>query len=105
MPQLEITWLRALKIWWSLTWRVMLFGAVAGFLIGIPAGIVMGMLNLDPGLGEVVLQLVMLPIWFALGVWVTHRVLRLEYADFRLALIPSNEARLAARYGDENPPE
>lgn len=101
MEYLEATWTRALKVWWSLAWRLTVFGLVAGILVGLPVAMVAGTLGLGPLQAELLLHGLTIPLWIIIGVWVVRWVLRLEYADFRIALVPSTEARLAARYEAE----
>ena len=33
MQEVEITWGRAIKVWWSLIWRGILYSAIAGFIL------------------------------------------------------------------------
>ena len=42
MEEVEVTWMRATGIWWSLIWSTGLFGALAGALAGFFLGLVFG---------------------------------------------------------------
>ncbi len=46
MEEVEVTWGRALRVWWSWVWRTFLIAFVCGILIGVLAfmfGVAMGM--------------------------------------------------------------
>ncbi len=34
MNEIDVTWGRATKVWWSLAWRSLLLPGVAGFVVG-----------------------------------------------------------------------
>lgn len=85
---LEVTWGRALKVWWSFIWRALLFTIVAGFLAGAIIGGIAGALRVNAQmislLGSLAGMIVSLPI----GVWVVRMVLRKSWSDFRIVLLP-----------------
>ena len=93
MEVLEVTWLRAAMVWWSIFWRsfVIAVGAatVAGFVIGLVLAAT-GRTDLVETWGRVIAVVVAAPA----GIWAVRIVLRKEYRQFRIALIPSAEARL-----------
>lgn len=78
MQQVELSWERAIKVWWSLAWRGVLFGGIAGFV----AGFIFGVLGL-PNRSDVAGLVVGIPI----SVWVVKIVLAKSFSDFRLALV------------------
>ena len=41
-PGIEVTWGRAIKVWWSLIWRAVLFGGLAGMVAGGVVGGILG---------------------------------------------------------------
>ena len=99
MEQLEVTWWRAAKIWWSLVWRGMFYVSVITFSLGIIIGLLAAALGLTEYIrpyAEVVGFIVSIPV----GIWVVKIVMEKHYADFRIVLMPSLESML-----DEKPPD
>lgn len=94
MEELEITWLRATKIWWSLIWRGLLYGLLFGILISIPLSMATAALGLDQVQAERVIQNITGACGLLLGIWVLKIVLGKKYSDFRIVLVPSDEALL-----------
>ena len=45
---LEVSWSRAAKVWWSITWRTIVFGMLIGFGMGIVAGLLGVALGTSP---------------------------------------------------------
>jgi hypothetical protein len=85
---LEVTWGRAIKVWWSIVWRAVLFGAIAGFVAGAVAGALLGAAGVA---GQTIASVgawlgfgVSLPV----GIWVVRSVLRKSWSDFRIVLLP-----------------
>jgi hypothetical protein len=93
MEELEVTWLRAATVWWSIFWRsfviALVAGAAAGFVIGIALASI-GRGDLVEYWGRLIGVVVAVPA----GVWAVKTVLGKEYRQFRIALVPSAEARL-----------
>ncbi len=87
MNELEVTWGRALKVWWSIVWRAMLFsfiaGAVAGFLIGF-FGSIAGM---DPKAIPIYSGLAGMVVAIPVGIWVVKVVLQKRFSGYRLVLV------------------
>lgn len=82
MEDVDVTWLRALEIWWAWLWRAFLWSILAGFVVGFVAGFV-GAVEAAPFLGGAV----GLPI----GIWVLKGVLGKTFSDFRIALLSIND--------------
>jgi predicted lipid-binding transport protein (Tim44 family) len=91
-PDVDVTWGRAAKVWWSLMWRSALFGGIAGGLVGFVMGFIMGgagasrqsIQTLTFGVGGVVA----IPV----GISVVRHVLKKSWSDFRIALVPKTSA-------------
>jgi hypothetical protein len=100
MEQVEITWVRALKIWWSWAWRAW----VLSLLVMVPIEIIFGafMISHMPKSGSndpaQVIQLMapMMILWPILMVavvalqaqamrWALNRA---QWSDFRVAVVP-----------------
>ena len=87
-PGMEVTWGHATKVWWSLMWRVVLFGGLAGMLTGGVAGGILGAAGVSlQRIGTVSFWLGIL-IGIPIGIWVVRWVLRKSWADFRIVLVP-----------------
>ncbi|HKI61917.1 MAG TPA: hypothetical protein VKA31_06450, partial [Mariprofundaceae bacterium] len=79
VKEIEITWGRALKIWWSLVWRGVLFGMLGGAVVGF----VVGALGVSPKDTTLIGMIIGVPI----GIWVVKNVVGKSYSDFRLVLV------------------
>lgn len=91
--ELEVTWPRATMIWWSIAWRSALMGGLAGLIAGFVVGLASGFFGSgEPvdGLSGVVGLVVAVPA----GIWAVKTVLAREFRHYRIALVPSTEARL-----------
>ena len=93
MEELEVTWNRAIRIWWSLAWRGLLFGVIAGAIVGFIVGVAMGALG-RPEEGGIYGQVAGMIAGIPVGMWVVKVVLSKEFRHYRIALVPSNEALL-----------
>lgn len=91
--ELEVTWGKALRIWWSLIWRGVLYGGIAGLVarfIAIEIGIALpgpeGSLDTWATVAGIVVSI---PV----GMWVVKRVVKLRYSRFRIALLSTDVVR------------
>ena len=91
--ELEITWNRVIKVWWSYLWRSLLAAIVAmviGAIIGGIFGFILGML----GFQTETIQLFVMPIGFLIGVGISIIPLKLilgkDFGEFRLVLVKSS---------------
>jgi hypothetical protein len=90
MPQVKIvkvTWERALKVWWSLMWRGVLFGFLGGFAVSLVLGSAMALIGFSAGTIGGACRVAVAIIGIPIGVAVTKVVLKKKYSDFRIALI------------------
>jgi ABC-type dipeptide/oligopeptide/nickel transport system permease component len=94
MEELEITWLRALKVWWSIVWRTLLYSLIISILVGIPIGIAAATLGLDQESAARLGRSLGSLLGLFIAVWVVKIVLGKSFSDFRIVLVPSDEARL-----------
>lgn len=100
MEEIEITWLRALKIWWSIVWRILLYSAAFSVLVGIPIGIAAAALGLDPEAAGQVGRILGTLMGLVIAVWVVKIVMGKSFSDFRIVLVPSDEVRLRRMQSD-----
>ena len=80
--EVEATWNRALKVWWSLAWRAGLYLFLITFFLGFMVGISGG--TWTPTHNAVTQVVVGTPV----GIWVIWWVMRnVIYSDFRIAFV------------------
>ena len=91
----EVTRTRALKVLWSLTWRVGGLSSLAGLLVGIISAIVSVIARVDPETGlrltllaSGIVALIVAPF---VGSVVMRMLLKKQFSDFRIALIKQPE--------------
>jgi high-affinity Fe2+/Pb2+ permease len=88
MEGLEVTWERALTVWWSVTWRSALLGLAAGFGIGIAIAVFGGMLNLNPRFVSRLVRLAGVISGLSSAIWALKHVLVMKFRDFKIVLLP-----------------
>lgn len=83
----SVTWMRAIKVWWSLTWRILLFGFFGGFLIGLILGFILAIMRIDAKTITAICRIAGMVIGIPIGIFVIKIILKKEFSDFRIALI------------------
>ena len=93
--EVEITSRRAIRIWWSFTWRnaiATLVTIMISMVIGFFLGMVLALAHVAP----LVIRLVAMPIGFVIGLIVSYLPLRMilgmDFGEFRLALVARETA-------------
>lgn len=88
MVEVEVTWGKVTKIWWSFLWRYILFAALIGGVIGFIVGIFATIVHMDKvTLGRICLIGGLLTA-FPVSLWVLMKVIRKKnFGDFRMALM------------------
>jgi flagellar biosynthesis protein FliQ len=103
MEEIEVTWWHAIKIWWSLTWRIVLFGGLAGLALGLLLGLFGAVTGTTDDTiqfwGQIGGMLVSIPI----GIWVVKSILNKDFTKYRIILVPSLDSRLEAHVQDQIP--
>lgn len=94
MTELELTWIRTIKIWWGLVWRMMVYSILLGLLISFPVGILSAAFSFDQPTIDMLAQGIAAAISLLLGIWILRVVLTKNYSDFRIVLVPSDEVLL-----------
>jgi hypothetical protein len=84
---LELTWQRAIKIWWSIVWRAGLFGALTGTVVETATGALAAAGVPAERVGRVG-HWVTLAMLAPIGVWTIRNTFRRSWSDFRIALLP-----------------
>ena len=98
MLESELTWRRALKIWWLMLWRSTLMIVPASFAAGATVGALLALSGLRvsehpfafQSAGFAAGSLVSFPI----AVLVIRMAVRKKYQDFRLAVLPPDSPKL-----------
>lgn len=90
MEELSVTWLNALKIWWSWAWRATLPVLVTSFLMGFIAAAVMSKqgLNVENYIGYV--QLLGMAVGVFFSVFAMKRILGKQFNGYRIALVKTS---------------
>ena len=88
--ELDVTWPRVMRIWWSYLWRSLIAIVAAAVLGGIIGAIVGGILG-AAGAPLTTIRWVVMPIGFLLGVGISILPLKLilgkDFGEFRLVLM------------------
>ena len=83
----QVTWMHAFKVWWSLLWRGLLFSFLAAVGLGFILGFFMELLKVEPEIIKTVCVTAGYIVSVPIGIAVTKLVLKKHYSDFKLALI------------------
>jgi hypothetical protein len=84
---LEVTWGRALRVWWSLIWRTLLASVLVGALFGAILGMLLGVAGFALGTIVLVTQAAGALVGIGVGVVMVRHVLRMSWREFRIVLI------------------
>jgi len=97
--ELEITWKRAIRIWWSYFWRNLL-AVIASLFIGVIVGGVIGLILGIAGVPPETIKIVCMPIGaiigLALSVVPIKLILGKDFGEFRLVLVSKEAPPLPA---------
>ena len=99
MQPLKVTWLRAMKIWWSLAWRSVLYGSIAAFVAGLAVGSLSNVLGHEH-LTNIYTQSAGLLVGIPVGILVVKMVLSKEFRDYRIVIMPSTEVMMKESLND-----
>lgn len=108
MSQVDVTWLRAFKVSWSLFWRILVYlvlpMAILGFVIvSAPNALLPAPADLTSGwpvtpASLIALGALILAIGTFIGTWFMKVVLGKAYSDFRIVLEgPQKQLRIEPR--------
>ena len=86
--EVKPTWGISFKLWWSFFWRCLLWGGVAGFVLGIIFFILADLVGLNGTLiGIITLNIV----FILMSVFVFKRILAKRYKSFQILLIQDDD--------------
>lgn len=88
--ELEVTWGRAVRVWWSFLWRN-LIAILAAMLIGAIVGAILGFILGAAGVPVATIKMIGMPIGALIGLAISivpvKLILGLDYGEFRLVLV------------------
>jgi ABC-type uncharacterized transport system permease subunit len=87
MVEVELTWGRVVKVWWSLLWRGLLLAFLVGAVLGFIIGFVGGVARIDKTIISRLCLMVGALSGIPVGLWVLKKVLQKKFGDFRIALL------------------
>ena len=94
MEEIRANWGHAIRIWWSLVWRVLLFGGIAGFLLGLLAGVVGATTGIEDDALAAYVEIGGVLVSIPVGIWAVKVILGRDFRKFRVVLVPSLESRV-----------
>ena len=93
--ELEITWGRVVRVWWSYFWRnlvVILAAMILGGMVGFVVGLIMGMLGASMATVQYVTAPLGVVIGLVLSVIPMKMILGKDFGEFRLVLISKTDS-------------
>lgn len=86
MQKVEVTWGRAIKVWWAWTWRLVVYSTL------LNTGLILITRLLEVPNRFLIMGVLALVLGLPIGWWVVKTVLGKSFSDFRLALlVPETE--------------
>ena len=86
---LPATFVRTVRVWWTYSWRTVLYRIIISFVATIPLGVLLGVFTRIPTLQAIVRALVMIAIDAGAGLFVIYsNILDEDFGDFRVCLLP-----------------
>lgn len=93
--ELDVTWKRVVKVWWSYLWRNIIAIIVAAIL-GAVAGFVFGFILGAAGVAPETIKLVTAPIGGVIGLLISVVPMKLilgkDFGEFRLVLVSNDSS-------------
>ncbi len=101
---LEPTLHRTLRVWWTYSWRTLVYGLIAVFVTAIPRGVLVGAFGWNHRLEALVGFLVSLVLGGAVGLFVIYSsILDEDFGDFRVCLLPRQSPIVVPAVPTTNP--
>lgn len=86
---LPATFVRTVRVWWTYSWRTVLYRIIISFVASIPLGVLLGVFTRIPTAQTIVRALVMIAIDAGAGLFVIYsNILDEDFGDFRVCLLP-----------------
>lgn len=94
MERLEVTAIRGLRVWWTFTWRTIVYAAIAYVAVIMPLGWFVGIFAPGPIFTAIFFLLVGIVINGAISLFIIYsNILDEEFGDFRVVLLPRNSEK------------
>jgi hypothetical protein len=88
-PELPATFGRTVRVWWTYSWRTILYRVIIYFVATIPLSFLLGVFTRIPMLQALVNALVLVAVDAAAGLFVIYsNLLDEDFGDFRVCLLP-----------------
>jgi hypothetical protein len=88
-PELPVTFGRTVRVWWTYSWRTVLYRIIIMVAATIPLSVLNGVFSRIPLFQIVVSALVMVAVDAAAGLFVIYsNILDEDFGDFRVCLLP-----------------
>lgn len=88
-PELPATFGRTVRVWWTYSWRTILYRVIIYFVATIPLSFLLGVFTRIPMLQALVNALVLVAVDAAAGLFVMYsNILDEDFGDFRVCLLP-----------------
>jgi hypothetical protein len=101
---LEPTFRRTLRVWWTYSWRSLVYGLIAAFVTAIPSGVLVGAFGWNHRLEALVRFLLSIALGGAVGLFVIYsNILDEDFGDFRVCLLPRQSATVVPAAPAVNP--
>lgn len=86
---LPATFARTVRVWWTYSWRTVLYRVIITFVATIPLSVLLGIFTRIPTAQAIVRALVMIAIDAGAGLFVIYsNILDEDFGDFRVCLLP-----------------
>ena len=86
---LPATFARTVRVWWTYSWRTVLYRIIITFVATIPLSVLLGIFTRIPTAQAIVRALVMIAIDAGAGLFVIYsNILDEDFGDFRVCLLP-----------------
>lgn len=86
---LSATFARTVRVWWTYSWRTVLYRIIISFVATIPLSVLLGIFTRIPTAQAIVRALVMIAIDAGAGLFVIcSNILDEDFGDFRVCLLP-----------------
>jgi uncharacterized membrane protein YeaQ/YmgE (transglycosylase-associated protein family) len=87
MERIEVTWLLALKVWWSYTWRSVILGLIGSFIPTFFIGFIGAVVGVPKEPISVICGIIGGVIGLIISIYVMKKILSKKYKAFSVALI------------------
>ncbi len=82
----SVTWSIAARVWWSLTWRTLVFIFPVAFVFGLVFGVIMAMADIPLEPFSLVIQLAGASISVIMSIWIIKTLLSKQYSTFSISV-------------------